>query len=299
MKAVLDSYLEAGLNLSRQKAIILLLVDEAQNIPDTRQVRDNLDSLHGADFGKARAGLVCFGLHNTRQRLADLGLSRLAAERVVRLGALAANEARRLVDESLATIAHADGEAQWRKYLAARGVGQEEWTCWRSSVVDAILAGSAAFPHHLANGVRELAKVVYAEGVRSAPPIETLRHKCGERRREYYEHRLVEFKDHTVALGAAFSPGGGTAREDIVLKTLMATNNRGGAVSAAAAENVIVGMIANGFLESSGTSGMLRVALPSLATYLNEEYCGRPQDHAAVKNLQRALPSRPVPAIGR
>ena len=167
-------------------------------------------------------------------------------------------------------------------------MGQEEWICWRSSVVDAILAESADFPHHLANGVRELAKVVYAEGVRAAPPIETLRYKCGERRREYYEHRLVEFKAHTIALGAAFSPAGGTAREDVLLRTLMATNNRGGAVSAAAAENVIVGMIAAGFLEATGTGGMLRVALPSLATYLNEEYRGRPQDHAAVRNLQRA-----------
>ena len=154
-------------------------------------------------------------------------------------------------------------------------------------MVETILAESADFPHHLANGVRELAKVVYAEGVSGTPPIETLRRKCGERRREYYEHRLVEFKDHTVALGAALSPAGGTAREDVVLETLMATNNRGGTVSAAAAENVIVGMIANGFLESTGTSGRLRVALPSLATYLNEEYRGRPQDHAALRNLRR------------
>ena len=292
LKAVLDRYLEAGLSLNRQRATLLLLVDEAQNIPDTRQARDNLDSLHGADFGRAKAGLVCFGLHNTRQRLADLGLSRLAAERVVRLGALAANEASQLVDESLAAIVYADGEAKWRAYLAARGMGRKEWTCWRSAVARTILAESADFPHHLANGVRELAKIIHAEGVNGVPPIEALQHECGKRRREYYDHRLAKFKDHTIALGAAFAPAEqhDTAREDVVLAALMAANNRGLAVSGATAENVITGMIANGFLEPVGTSGTLRIALPSLATYLNEEYRGRPPDHAALRNLQEALP---------
>ena len=290
LKAVLDKYLEAGLNVNRRQATLLLLVDEAQNIPDTPQARANLDSLHGADFGRAKAGLVCFGLHDTRQHLADLGLSRLAADRVVRLGALSAKEANRLVEESLTAIAYADGEAKWRAYLAACGLGEDEWTCWRSSVADTILAESADFPHHLANGMRELAKIIHVEGVTGVPPIKTLRRRCGERRRDYYDHRLAEFKDHTVALGAAFSHADhrDAAREDLVLSALMATNNRGRAVSATAAEKVIVGMIANGFLES--TNGMLRVALPSLATYLNEEYRARPQDHAAVRNLQKALP---------
>ena len=169
VKAMDQEICATGLNLNRQKAIILLLVDEAQNIPDTRQVRDNLDSLHGADFGKARRGWYVSDF-TTRANILPIS--------------------------------------------ACRG--------WRPS-----------------------------------------------------------------ALGAALSPAGGTAREDVVLETLMATNNRGGTVSAAAAENVIVGMIAKGFLESTGTSGMLRVALPSLATYLNEEYRGRPQDHAALRNLRR------------
>ena len=79
----------------------MLLVDEAQNLEDTRRVRAHLGTLHNSKPGRTQALLACFGLTNTTDRLRELGLSRLASRHVRSIGALADDDARRSVTETL------------------------------------------------------------------------------------------------------------------------------------------------------------------------------------------------------
>ena len=270
LKAVLDNYVGGVFN--RLGITFLLLVDEAQNLADTQQVRNNLDALHGGEFGKAKAALICFGLPNTRQRLADLGLSRLAVDHTFALAAMKNGEAAAFVNGTLDAVTHAGGESAWRSYLERRGIDAEGWRRWRSSVSHAILHQSAGFPHHLANAVRELSKILVREGVGVEPPIEKLRRACRERRREYYEQRLAPFNAHTRALAARFAGGDAAAEQvgqDAVVRALERANNAGHAVPAPEAERVVEGLVAKGLLTRT-FDGDLAVALPSLASHLSE-----------------------------
>lgn len=57
----------------------VLLVDEAQNIPNTSRAKTHLEAMHLGIGGGTKIQLVCFGLGNIVNRLAELGLSRLAS----------------------------------------------------------------------------------------------------------------------------------------------------------------------------------------------------------------------------
>ena len=63
----LDDYV--ALRFDRRESTIVLLVDEAQNLIDTTQVRKHLESLHGGIMGQTQVVLACFGLANTTSRL--------------------------------------------------------------------------------------------------------------------------------------------------------------------------------------------------------------------------------------
>jgi len=106
--------------------VILLLVDEAQNIPsNASQARAVISYLHGA-CRKARILLACCGLGNTQDKLAELGVSRLARERLTTLQPLAVEQAEESLRRVFSTcgVAGAAGERQrWLKTLASLSLG--------------------------------------------------------------------------------------------------------------------------------------------------------------------------------
>ena len=260
LPVALDDYMRFRFN--RRDSTTVLLVDEAQNIPDTPHVRAHLDALHGGVQGRMQVLLVCFGLQDTTARLRELGLSRLASDHERSIGVLGSEDAKRAVAGTL--------EAAFSGFVFGDGTANEtRRTHWIGASVDAIFDESANFPHHLANGCRSLAQLVLNEGIGSEPPVQTLREECRQRKREYYEARLHPWRRHTVALSHAFTGGSTswTSIEDVVA-VLMAADNFGRPVVEDVAVAVVEALCASGFVEQHLTR--CRLALPSLASHFAE-----------------------------
>lgn len=264
LPVALDSYMRFRFN--RRDSTIVLLVDEAQNLPDTPHVRAHLDALHGGVQGHTQVLLVCFGLRNTTARLRELGLSRLASDHERSIGVLGSEDAKRAVIGTL--------EAAFSGFVFDDGtVNETRRTHWIGASVDAILRESGNFPHHLANGCRSLARIVLDEGIGVEPPVRRLQEECRKRKRDYYDARLHPWRRHTVALSHAF-PGGSTAWTSIedVVAVLMASDNFGRPVAEDVAVAIVDELSANGFVEEHMTG--CRLALPPLESHFKEMHLG-------------------------
>lgn len=249
----------------------MLLVDEAQNLEDTRHVRAHLDALHGGVRGHTRMLLACFGLTNTAERLRTLGLARLASEHARTIGQLTDAEASRVVVGTL-NLALAgypfDHDVQRRR--------------WIDEAAYAILGESANFPVHLTNGCRGLAEIVLNEGVGAKPPDEALRRKCRGYRDEYYNARLAPWRRHTIALASAFDAGDSEwIPASDVARSLMASDNWGLPVDQAAAVKVMDELRDNGYVEER--NGSCRPAIPSMTWHLRATLGALPSDNEAAR----------------
>lgn len=278
----LDSY--AGFRLDKRECTIVLLVDEAQNLPDTPRVRRHLGVLHGGIRGSTKVLLACFGLQNTVEHLRELGLSRLAHGHKRTIGALTADEAARSVKGTieLAVANHAFDCGHSDEAERAR---------WVDGVADVILDESANFPHHMANGCSALAEIVLSEGIGSIP-ASSLRERCRERKREYYRDRLRPWSRHTAALAHCFiqSAGDGWTPFKNVVDVLMASDDRGIPVDRNTALSVIDGLCESGFVEND--MGNLRPALPSWASHFEDIRRSVGIRNEAVPEIQTVLSNR-------
>lgn len=253
LPVALDDYF--AFRFDRRDSTVLLLVDEAQNLDDTAQVRRHLDALHGGVRARTTVLLACFGLTNTTDRLRELGLSRLATGHVRSIGALSDEDAQRTVAGTL--------DAAFEDFAFRNDVGREQWI---GAAAETILAESANFPHHLANGCRALAEIVLNEGISDEPPVERLQDRCRDHRREYYDARLRPWAHHMTALAQAFSNerDGWTPVAD-VKQALMAADDFGDPVKGERATTVIKELCASGFVEQH--AGVCRPILPSLSSH--------------------------------
>ena len=261
----------ASFRVGRKGSTIMLLVDEAQNLEDTRHVRAHLDALHGGVRGHTRMLLACFGLTNTAERLRTLGLARLASEHARTIGQLTDAEASRVVVGTL-NLALAgypfDHDVQRRR--------------WIDEAAYAILGESANFPVHLTNGCRGLAEIVLNEGVGAKPPDEALRRKCRGYRDEYYNARLAPWRRHTIALASAFDAGDSEwIPASDVARSLMASDNWGLPVDQAAAVKVMDELRDNGYVEER--NGSCRLAIASLTRHLRATLDALPSDNEAAR----------------
>ena len=278
LPVALDEYVSS--RLGRRDSTVLLLVDEAQNLSDTPHVRHNLDALHGGVRGRAQVMLACFGLTNTADRLRELGLSRLARGHLRTIGPLSAEDAKHTVQGTL-ELALADHPFDHGSI--------DRMAQWIGAAVDAILAESGNFPHHLANGCHALAEILLNEGIGDVPPVEKLRGLCRDHKREYYEARLRPWFDHTVALAHAFGrdPGAWTPYSD-VKRALIASDNTGERVDASEASRIVKELRTCGYIEGNG--GSCRPALPSLADHFKDMLRELAPDDEVAQTIRSALP---------
>lgn len=111
-----------------KERVIVLFLDEAQNIPPapgSGQVGAVISYLHGA-HRKVRMLLACYGLGNTQDKLAELGVSRLARERLTTLQPLSLEQAEkslRRVFSTCGVTGAAEERQRWLKTLAALSLG--------------------------------------------------------------------------------------------------------------------------------------------------------------------------------
>ena len=251
------------------------LVDEAQNLNDTPRARAYLDVLHGGVYGRSQATLACFGLANTDERLGELGLSRFAKGHIRSIGMLSNEDAKRTVTETLETA------------LAGHTFNEQREN-WIGAIADVILAESANFPHHLANGCHAFAQMALDEGVADATPTEELRERCREYKREYYEARLKHWEEHTIALAHVFGgqAEGWKAMGDIAA-VLMASDDYGDPVSNDVAKDVVKDMHYRGYLDRR--MGAFRPALPSLTSHFASIVRDMPKHNPAVQAVRAVV----------
>ena len=278
----LDEYV--SFRVGRKGSTIILLVDEAQNLEDTRDVRRHLDALHGGIRGNTHMLLACFGLANTVERLRTLGLSRLANGHVRTIGPLSNEDARRVVVDTLNVALSGYAFGHGSSANIERG-----W--WIGKAAGAILGESANFPHHLANGCRGFAEIVLNEGVAAEPPVEAVRRKCAEYRTDYYNTRLVPWAPHTIALSLAF----GTSDDEWIpatalVQSLMASDNRGLPVNQATAVKAMDELRDNGYIEER--NGLCRSAIPSMTSHFKAALGELRSHNQAARLVLAALPSR-------
>ena len=249
----LDDY--ATFRFGRRESTIVLLLDEAQNLNNTASVRAHLDALHGGIHGRTQATLACFGLANTVDHLRELGLSRLASGHMRTIGALSDSDAQHTVTGTLE--------------IALAGCFNEvQRSRWIDAATNVILAESANFPHHLANGCHAVAQLLLEDGIDNTPSVGKIRDRCRERKREYYNARLRPWADHTIAMAHVF---GGKDLWTPVRKfkrALMSSDNLGDPVDAHTASNIIREMRDYGYIEDS--HGLCRPVLPSLTAYFRD-----------------------------
>lgn len=167
---------------------------------------------------------------------------------------------------------------------------------WIAKAADVILAESANFPHHLANGCHALARIVLADGIGPAPPVAELQAACRRHKREYYDSRLLLFQDHATALANAFSDAGWTPVDD-VLRVLMAADEHGASVPRERANAMLKALRTHEYVERHAQS--YRLALPSLADHLaalRQETDPRSQTAQAIQKAKAAC-SQAAPGV--
>ena len=271
----------AAFRFGAKSTTFLLLLDEAQNVPDTNRARAHLSAIHRGIGGGVKVALACFGLSNTTERLRGLGLSRLASDHVRTLGALSNDEAKDTVRQTL-ELALADFTFDHGSF------DERERSQWIGTATNAILKDSANFPHHLANGCKELGRIVLAEGISREPPVGRLHEMCGKRRREYYDARLAPWRNHISALAHGFgeAAAGWSSVADIV-KAIMAADEYGMPVQRQTAIAALEGLREANLIEVS--KGACRPVVPSMGTYFRELRSDDDQENAVAMALRAAL----------
>ena len=276
LPTALEDYV--AFRFDRRDSTIVLLVDEAQNLSDTIRVREHLLKLHDGIKGRTQVLLACFGLANTAGRLRELGLSRIATNHVRTIGELSDEDAKRTVigtpDVALSGVSLDDSTSE--------EAGRERWT---SAAAATILAESANFPHHLANGCRALANVALDDGIGDEPPAEKLRDKCKAYKREYYDAILQPWANHSTALAHALGDGKGdwTPISD-VKQALMASDDFGDPVDRGRATAILKELCATGYVGQH--AGACRPVLPSLSSYFQDIRHGFAADNEVVQAVR-------------
>lgn len=275
----LDEYI--SFRFDRRKSTIVLLVDEAQNLYDTKQVRDFLETVHTSTTERTQVLLACFGLGNTASHLRELGLSRLATGHKRSIDVLLDDEAKRVVRGTL-EVAFAD------HVFAEEPHDKAQRSRWIGAAAAAILEESANFPHHLTNGCRALARIVLEQGIGDDPPVRKLRELCRTQRREYYDARLEPWQDHTTALAEVFGAGTGEwVRVADAKGALMVADDLGDSMDAQTASAIVRDLRANGYIEVH--AGKCRPALPSLTSHFAEIRNTLEADNEVVQAIRGAV----------
>ena len=282
LPAALEDYM--AFKLDKRPCTLVLLVDEAQNLNDSDRVKRHLSALHGGIQGPAQVLLACFGLADTDDRLADLGLSRLARDHVRTIGTLSPDAAKKVVygtiERGISSYEFDDGpfDEQRRKE-------------WIDKATATVLAESADFPHHLTNGCCALAEALLRDGIADEPPTDAVIAECRRHKGEYYEARLRKWSAHTTALAHAFdgSRKGWTRIEDVV-DMLARVDNRGEPVDRGAALTVFDELCAEGYVVQRETD--CKPALPSMEAHLAEKRMAADPDSKAMRAIRSVLDAR-------
>ena len=272
----LGDCLDAYGALWAKDATIVLAVDEFQAIPVTPKSRELVRELH-ENIGNHRILLLAFGLHNAMDVLCaedGLGLSRLRAGADVPLNTLAPGEGREAIVGTLRALGMQWENDEWRAHLKERGFEPGQWQRWHERLVAALDREAANFPHHLTNACAAACALLLRERRSFSPRralIDEILAELNNRKGAYYDARLGQLQEHSLALGALCAKmaerGIGAVMRSEARGALAAANNDGDAVKPDAAERLLATAVGRGIF-SPASAGGLAFTIPSMTAHL-------------------------------
>ena len=266
-----------------EHSVVVLLVDEAQTIPESRHVTANLQALHLVEHGSC-AVLFCFGLANTARVLQERGLARLggfgsSSGAILELGLLSRDETRRMADALMASVALTADDPGWRAYAIGSGRFTEEaWENWRIQTSNMIEQASNCFPQHVVSSTCAVFETLIAnrdDFHHNNNLIAEMEASAARHRNAYYIHLLDKYERHTLALGAACLAAE-LKNDDLIPRTVLAlalrtADNDGDDVKPKISKSIVQMLVATGFLRKRHANAY-EVAVPSMSAYLKSEY---------------------------
>ena len=254
---------------------IVLAVDEFQAVPVTARSRALVRELH-ENIGNHRIVLLAFGLQNAVDVLCaedGLNLSRLKAGAGIPLGTLEPGQGREAIAGTLDALGLRWDNEEWRDYLRQRGFEREQWQRWAEQLVSVLDRETANFPHHLTNALAAVCDCLLRGQSTFSPDhdlVDAVLAKLYSLKGAYYDTRLGQLRDHSLALGALCSQ---MLERDlrIVLKAeardaLATSTNDGDRVKPKAAAELLARAIGRGIFTPE--AGGLAVTIPSMITHL-------------------------------
>ena len=246
---------------AKQAKPTLLLVDEIQRIGDDDETADLLFHLH--DQTTFPVVLVCGGLSTAAARLREVGISRLADGNVLRIDALAPEQAEQCLERSLGMMAddvgisgHAD---HWARQLAPATRG------WPQHVTCHIRAAAGA--------LRDSGRLAF-----DVDNLDDARRRAEADMRRYYEQRLETSRTDAAVVFAVQAAA--TRREtyaedaadlvDTVAATLSGQRRSGHASRFPDGMGCVQQMLHAGVIAYAGstTTSPLSVPIPSMAAHI-------------------------------
>ena len=254
---------------------IVLAVDEFQAVPVTPRSRALVRELH-ENIGNHRIVLFAFGLQNAVDVLCaedGLNLSRLKAGAGIPLGTLEPGQGREAIAGTLDALGLRWDNEEWRDYLEQRGFEREQWQRWAERLASVLDRETANFPHHLTNALAAVCDCLLHGQSTFSPEhdlVDAVLAKLNSLKGTYYDTRLGQLREHSLALGALSSR---MIERDlrIVLKAeardaLATATNDGDRVKPKAAAELLAKAIGRGIFTPE--AGGLAVTIPSMITHL-------------------------------
>ena len=254
---------------------IVLAVDEFQAVPVTPRSRALVRELH-ENIGNHRIVLLAFGLQNAVDVLCaedGLNVSRLKAGAGISLGTLEPGQGREAIAGTLEALGMRWDNDEWRGYLRRRGFERAQWQQWAEQLVSVLDRETANFPHHLTNALAAVCDCLLRGQSGFSPHhdlVDAVLAKLNGLKGDYYDTRLGQLRDHSLALGALCSQ---MLERDlrIVLKAeardaLATANNDGDRVKPKTAAELLAKAIGRGIFTPE--AGGLAVTIPSMLTHL-------------------------------
>ena len=258
---------------------IVLAIDEFQAVPITSRSRALVRELH-ENIGNHRILLLAFGLQNAVDVLCTedgLNLSRLKAGAGIPLGPLEPGQGRETINATLVALGIRWDNDEWRGYLQRQGFGREQWQRWTERLVRALDRETENFPHHLTNALAAVCDSLLRCQRTFSPDedlIDAVLAKLHSLKGAYYDTRLGQLAEHSLALGALCA----RMRErgiGIVIKAeargaLATSNNDGDKVKPKAAADLLAKAVARGIFTPE--AGGLAVTIPSMIDHLADAF---------------------------
>ena len=259
--------------------IVAVCIDEAQEIPATRDAKNILQTLHLATH-KGRCAAFCFGLHGTIDKLAELGLSRINRKFKHKVELLEPGQSRQVAVGSFDQLGLSWKNAEWRKYAASRGFTAHTWGRVREKLEDVVAEGSSDFPQHITLGIASVCEELLKRRSTLTPGqtsevLRSARENHGKAKTDYYQERLSGLESHGASFGAICraageSPSKSITSSDAIEAISAGCSKRKTPLTEEQSEEILERALRKGCLARTEKGRISVPKIPSITTFLEE-----------------------------